>query len=255
MRYVDIKGTQMKVSRLGLNITEHILMDQFVLNAIENGINLFDCSKNREVLGNYIKENPKSRKKIYIQARYEQNGSNLSQSHILQYVDDILRNLHTDYLDILMLNIKDILFDPLELALTFDVLYASGKVKYFGVINAEPIQIKLINKHSKNPIVMNHIDFDLDNKGLVEVKRNTMNYCYLRDITVQATYNYSLHNKLSEIGYKYGLDTDGMSLARLLRLPCRVQVLADVHNMEELESLIKASDIKISREDFYKIYY
>lgn len=298
MRYVDIKGTDMKASRLALgcmrigdkSVDE---VEALVKTALDNGINYFDHAdiygggKSEQVFGEVLKRHPDWRKKMYIQSKcgiVPGKMYDFSQSHILACVEQSLKNLHTDYLDVLLLHRPDVLMDPDELARTFDILYASGKVRYFGVSNMNVMQIRLIKKACRQPIVINQVQFNLVNSGMIDCGLNVnmkndeainrdgsiLEYCYLHNITIQpwsilqASWtegsfidnpNYAqLNAKLEEIGAKYGLDKAGMSVAWILRHPSRMQPIAGTTNPEHLKSLIKACDIKISREDFYALY-
>ena len=69
-----------------------------------------------------------------------------SKEHILQSVEESLRRLRTDYLDILLLHRPDALMEPEEVAEAFDLLEGSGKVRHFGVSNHTPMQIQLLKK-------------------------------------------------------------------------------------------------------------
>lgn len=298
MRYVDIKGTDMKVSRLALgcmrigdkSVDE---VEELIKTALDLGINFFDHAdiyadgKSEKVFGEVLNRHPEWRKKMFIQSKcgiVPDKYYDFSQSHILKSVEQSLQNLHTDYLDILVLHRPDVLMDPKELALTFDILYASGKVRYFGVSNMNPMQIKLIRKHSKHPIVVNQLQFNLVNTGIMDCGFNVnmnndesinrdgslLEYCYLHDITIQpwailqaswekGTFidhpDYKeLNDKLEEIGQKYDLDKAAMSLAWILRHPSRMQPITGTTNPNHLRNLAKACDIKISREDFYALY-
>lgn len=298
MRYVDIKGTDMKVSRLALgcmrigdkSVDE---VEELIKTALDLGINFFDHAdiyadgKSEKVFGKVLNRHPEWRKKMFIQSKCRivpGKYYDFSQNHILKSVEQSLQNLHTDYLDILVLHRPDVLMDPKELALTFDILYASGKVRYFGVSNMNPMQIKLIRKHSKHPIVVNQLQFNLVNTGIMDCGFNVnmnnneainrdgslLEYCYLHDITIQpwsilqaswekGTFidhpDYKeLNDKLEEIGQKYNLDKAAMSLAWILRHPSRMQPIAGTTNPDHLRNLAKACDIKISREDFYALY-
>ena len=298
MRYVDIKGTDMKVSRLALGCmrigdksVEEV--EELVQTALELGINFFDHAdiyaggKSEKVFGEVLKKHPDWRSKMYIQSKcgivpgvcYD-----FSQKHILKCVDESLKNLNTDYLDILVLHRPDVLMDPKEVALTFDILHTSGKVKYFGVSNMNPMQIELLKKYSKYPLVVDQVQFNLVNAGLIDCGINVnmtnnesinrdgslLEYCYLHDITIQpwsilqaswekGTFidhpDYKeLNDKLEEVGKKYGLDKAAISLAWILRHPSRMQPIAGTTNPERLKNLAKACDVKISREDFYTLY-
>lgn len=298
MRYVDIKGTDMKVSRLALgcmriagkSVDE---VEELVKTALDLGINFFDHAdiygggQSEKVFGEVLKKHPEWREKMFIQSKcgivpgvcYD-----FSQSHILACVEKSLENLHTDYLDVLLLHRPDVLMDPQEVARTFDILHASGKVRYFGVSNMNPMQIRLIKKYCNQPIVIDQVQFNLVNSSMIDCGLNVnmtsqeainrdgslLEYCYLHDITIQpwsilqASWEkgtfidhpdyQALNEKLSEIGAKYGLDKAAMSLAWILRHPSRMQPIAGTTNPEHLKALAKACDIKISREDFYALY-
>lgn len=298
MKYVDIKGTNMKASRIALGcmrIANQSVdeVEALVQTALELGINFFDHAdiygggKSEQVFGEVLKRHPDWRKKMFIQTKcgiVPGVGYDFSQGHILQAVENSLNNLCTDYLDVLLLHRPDVLMDPSEIARTFDILHASGKVKYFGVSNMNPMQIRLIKKYCNQPLVINQVQFNLVNSGIIDSGLNVnmknpesvdhdgglLEYCYLHDITIQpwsilqASWEegtfidhpkyQALNDKLAEIGQKYGLDKAAMSVAWILRHPSRMQPIAGTTNPEHLRALAKAGDIKIKREDFYALY-
>ena len=298
MKYVDIKGTNIKASRLALGCMrigqmEVEAVEELIETALELGINFFDhadiygAGASEKVFGKALAKHPEWREKMIIQSKcgiVPGKCYDFSQKHILKCVDESLENLQTNYLDILLLHRPDVLMDPEEVARTFDILYASGKVKYFGVSNMNPMQIELIKKYSKHPIVINQVQFNLVNASMIDCGINVnmtnneainrdgslLEYCYLHDITIQpwsilqASWEKGtfidhpeykeLNDKLEELGAKYGLDKAAMSVAWILRHPSRMQPIAGTTNPERLKNLAKACDVKISREDFYALY-
>ena len=106
-----------------------------------------------------------------------------------------------EYLDSLLLHRPDVLFDPEEVAEAFDILESSGKVRFFGVSNLVPMQIKLLKKYVKQPLIFNQVQLSLEQSQLIDqalymnnkttefsVNRdgNALDYCRLKDITIQA---------------------------------------------------------------------
>ncbi len=106
-----------------------------------------------------------------------------------------------EYLDSLLLHRPDVLFDPGEVAEAFDILESSGKVRFFGVSNLVPMQIKLLKKYMKQPLVFNQVQLSLEQSQLIDqalymnnkttefsINRdgNALDYCRLKDITIQA---------------------------------------------------------------------
>ena len=90
-----------------------------------------------------------------------------SKEHILNSVDGILKRLHTDYLDVLLLRRPDALCDPEEVADTFDRLHDSGKVRYFGLSNHNSGQIRLLQQFLTQPVVANQLQLSITNAGMI----------------------------------------------------------------------------------------
>ena len=105
----------------------------------------------------------------------------------------------TDYLDILLLHRPDALVEPEEVAEAFDQLESSGKVRHFGVSNQNPMQIELLKKFVKQPIVANQLQLSITNADMISNGINVnmendsainrdgsiLDYCRLHDITIQ----------------------------------------------------------------------
>ena len=106
-----------------------------------------------------------------------------------------------EYLDSLLLHRPDVLFDHEEVAEAFDILESSGKVRFFGVSNLVPMQIKLLKKYVKQPLIFNQVQLSLEQSQLIDqalymnnkttefsINRdgNALDYCRLKDITIQA---------------------------------------------------------------------
>ena len=60
---------------------------------------------------------------------------NYSKEYIINKVDESLKNLKTDYIDLLLLHRPSPLMQPEEIAAAFGILRSSGKVRDFGVSN------------------------------------------------------------------------------------------------------------------------
>lgn len=209
----------------------------------------------------------------------------LSKKHITDSVDNILKRLKTDYLDILLLHRPDALIEPEETAEAFDELERLGKVRHFGVSNHKPMQIELLKKYVKQEIEINQLQFSLPVSNMVanglEVNMNTdgacdrdgsvLDYCRLNDITIQAwsPFQYGffegvfignnekffeLNNLLTELSEKYGVTETGIAAAWILRHPANIQIITGSKNAERIDEIIKGSKVKLSREDWYRLY-
>ena len=89
--------------------------------------------------------------------------------------------------------------EPEEVAEAFDLLYRSGKVKYFGVSNQTPMTMELMSKYLHQKIMINQLQFGLMHTGMIDRSLNAnmtndagldrdggvLEYCRLKDITIQ----------------------------------------------------------------------
>jgi len=157
MKYVRLGNSGLKVSKICLGCMsfgssewrEWVLNEPeskpFIKRALELGINFFDTAdvyslgKSEEVLGNALKEfAPGKRNELVIASKVclpmneTPNGSGLSRKHIMESVDESLRRLGTDYLDIYQFHRWDP-ETPLEETIdTFHDLIRAGKIRYVG---------------------------------------------------------------------------------------------------------------------------
>ena len=120
--------------------------------AIANDITFFDTAniysrwvdghtggESEVVIGRWLKKQDRRRVVIATKLRGRMwdglNGEGLSRAHIIPAVEDSLRRLQTDYIDLLQVHWYDE-NTPLEETLsTFDALIQSGKVRYIGASN------------------------------------------------------------------------------------------------------------------------
>ncbi|HEY2394198.1 MAG TPA: aldo/keto reductase [Candidatus Angelobacter sp.] len=156
MEYTNLGSTGLKVSRICLGCMTYgtsswrqwVLNEEegrpFIQQALEQGINFFDTAdmyslgKSEEVLGRALKDFGPSRDKVVIATKVffplgdDPNQQGLSRKHIMHAIDNSLRRLGTDYVDLYQIHRFD--YDtPIEETLTalHDVVKA-GKARYIG---------------------------------------------------------------------------------------------------------------------------
>jgi aryl-alcohol dehydrogenase (NADP+) len=156
MDYVPLGSTGLKVSRICLGTMtygskkwrEWVLDEEesrpFIKRALEAGINFFDTADmyslgaSEEVLGRALKDFGPSRDKVVIATKVfnpmgdDPNERGLSRKHIRHALDDSLRRLQTDYVDLFQIH----RFDPhTPMEETLEALndaVRAGKVLYLG---------------------------------------------------------------------------------------------------------------------------
>lgn len=150
MEYGNIKGTGLKVSKFCLGTmmfggqTDEEESIRIIDYAFENGVNFFDTAdtytggRSEEIVGKALegkRENAVIATKVRNPKGPLPNQYGLGRKHILQNVDESLKNLRTDYIDLLYLHHPDDetpIEDTIE---TMTQLVRSGKVRYYGVSN------------------------------------------------------------------------------------------------------------------------
>ncbi|MDR1420320.1 MAG: aldo/keto reductase [Treponema sp.] len=240
-----------------------------------------------EIFADVIGMTSSVREKILLQTKCgirPQVAFDFSKEHILKSVEGSLKRLKTDYIDVLLLHRPDALVEPEEVAEAFGLLHASGKVRHFGVSNQNPMQIRLLQKYVKQPIVANQLQLSITNATMISqglhvnmldadaVNRDglTLDFCRLNDITVQpwSPFQYGffegvflgsekfpkLNGKIDEIAKKYEVSNTTIAMAWLLRHPARFQPVTGTMNPSRLRDCVKASEVTLTKEEWYEIY-
>ncbi len=280
------------VGCMRINSLDKAEAHRFVQTALEEGANFFDHADIygggtcEEIFADAIAMNASIREKIILQSKcgIRKGMFDFSKEHILEAVDGSLKRLKTDYLDILLLHRPDALVEPEEVAEAFDTLERAGKVRHFGVSNQNPTQIQLLKKSVKQPFVANQlqlsitnatmisngINVNMENDSAVNRDGGVLDYCRLHDITIQpwSPFQYGffkgvflgndkfpeLNRKIDEIAEKYEVSNTTIAIAWLLRHPAHMQPVTGTMNVGRLKDCCKASDVHLTREEWYGIY-
>ncbi|ULO07617.1 aldo/keto reductase [Paenibacillus sp. 19GGS1-52] len=280
------------VGCMRINSLEKAAAEQFIQTALDEGANFFDhadiygAGACEEIFADAIHMNANIREKIILQSKcgIRKGMFDFSKEHILESVDNILARLKTEYLDVLLLHRPDTLVEPDEVAEAFNILESSGKVRHFGVSNQTPMQIQLLQKSVKQPIVANQLQLSITNANMISQGFNVnmdnhsavnrdgliLDYCRLNDITIQpwSPFQYGffegvflgsdkfpeLNQKIDEIAAKYEVSNTTIAIAWLLRHPAHMQPVIGTMNIDRLQDCIKASEVQLTREDWYAIF-
>lgn len=259
--------------------------------AYENGITFFDHAdiygdgKSEMIFADALKKTSIKREDLFIQSKcgiVKGKMYDFSKEHIIESVEKSLKRLDMDYLDSLLLHRPDTLVDPVEVADAFNQLEDEGKVRHFGVSNFNPGQIELLKTSVKQPLLANQLQFGLMHTGMVDAGLNVnrteaasvdhdgmiLEYSRINDMTIQAWSPYQgpngvfigdetlpkLNAKLEELAEKYGTTPTGLASTWILHHPANMQVIAGSMNVGRIEQIANASEIELSREDWYSLY-
>ena len=148
MKYRKLGSSGLKVSAIGLGTNQfggkadQKTVTEIIAAAVDAGINFFDTAnmyqggKSEETIGKSIKSYPRSElliaTKFYMKAGDAPNDRGGSRKHIMDAVENSLRRLDTDYIDLYQYHRWDE-DTPIEETLrTLDDLVTQGKVRYIG---------------------------------------------------------------------------------------------------------------------------
>lgn len=280
------------VGCMRINSLEKQEAESFVQAALDEGANFFDHAdiygggQCEEIFAEAVHMSPTVREKLILQSKcgIRQGQFDFSKEHILSSVDGILKRLNTEYLDVLLLHRPDALVEPEEVAEAFDQLESSGKVRHFGVSNQKPMQIELLKKYVKQPLVANQLQLSITNANMISNGVNVnmlidesvdrdgsiLDYCRLHDITIQpwSPFQYGffegvfldndkfpeLNAEINKVAEAHGVSNTTIAIAWLLRHPANMQPVTGTTNIQRIKECIKASEVKLSREEWYGIY-
>lgn len=280
----------MRMDKLGSTDAANVLnsASESGINFFDHA-DIYGKGESEERFAGALKETSLRREDIIIQSKagIRFGWYDFSKEHLIKSVEGSLKRLGTDYLDVLLLHRPDALVEPEEVAEAFDTLESSGKVRHFGVSNHSPYQIDLLKTAVKQELVANQLQMSVMYTGMIDTgihvntkdphsidhDRAILDYSRINKMTIQPWspvqgYNdkgergiflnnpdYENVNKvLKDMGTKYGIDHEAMSIAWLLRHPAKMQVILGTMTPERIENYCHASGVTISREDWYTIY-
>src|SRR5215212_6191095 len=223
-------------------------MDRVVHLCLELGINTFDHAdiygdyQSEELFGNLIASKSIKREDIILFTKCglriphsSQPGIRIrhvdtSKEHILKSIDNSLKKLRTDYIDIFLLNGFDPIANLEETAATLRQLKEKGKIKNIGIVNFSVFQHQLLAAYLNMPIVTNHIELNLLNTSAID--NGQLDYIKQRYMRPLASFPLAagriangkddlainVRVKLKELGLKYNADIESIAIAWLVKL-------------------------------------
>lgn len=270
--------------------------------AMSIGITMFDHAdvyrngKAEEAFGHILHSRPGLREQITIQSkcgiRLDEGGIavqyDLSKTWILRAVDATLRRLQTEYLDILLLHRPDPLLQYDEVADAFSSLTEAGKVRFFGVSNMSASQMRELQRHIAEPLVIDQLEMSLGKRDFVEHEilvngehrpdvsfpDGTLQYCQTHDVQLQAWASLArgiYSGATTDPDNRAQLDTsalvtematsrttsrEAIVLAWLLRHPANIQPVIgtiDTDRIRACEDSVRQAEL-MTRNDWYSLF-
>ena len=247
---------------------------------IENGITTFDHA---DIYGGYtteasfgkaLSESKIDRKKIQlitkcgIQYTSENRPNNsikhyeYSKDYIIWSAENSLKNLQTDYLDVLLLHRPSPLMQADEIAEAVSKLKADGKILSFGVSNFTSSQTELLRQ--KTEISFNQVQFSATHhEAMLD---GSFDYMQIHNIKPMAwnplgtvfrentDQTFRLRQLLAKLVEKYHIGSDIILLAWIMQHPARISPVAGTVNSGRIQQLMKAKSLVLDKQDWFAIW-
>ncbi len=189
-----------------------------------------------------------------------------SRAHIIASAERSLRNLRTDYLDLLLIHRPDPLMDADEVATALTELRAAGKARYVGVSNFMPWQFHLLQSRLDFPLVTNQIELSvlyltpLHDGTLDQLQRLRVPPMVWSPVAGGRLFTAGderaarVRAALEAVGRALGASVDQVALAWLLRHPARVLPVMGTGKIERLREAVAAENIVLDRQQWFAIW-
>ncbi|MBS3681952.1 aldo/keto reductase family oxidoreductase [Ornithinibacillus massiliensis] len=263
--------------------------DQFVdliEYCMEQGITTFDHAdiyggfQCEELFGNALALKPGLRENIEIVTKcgivipspnrpeHKSHHYNTSKRHIIQSVENSLKNFRTDYIDTLLIHRPDPFMDPEQVASAFHELKASGKVRHFGVSNFKRHQLTMLESYLDVDLVTNQIE--LSAYQLENLEDGTLNLCLEKQIAPMAwsplargqifTNEDDKAVRLRKTLEKIAIEMDRSSIdeilyAWILNHPANVMPIVGSSKKERIQKAVNALNIELSLDQWFEILH
>lgn len=185
-----------------------------------------------------------------------------SKDYIIWSVENSLKNLKTDFLDVLLLHRPSPLMQADEIAEAVEKLKSEGKIIDFGVSNFTSSQTELIRQ--KTPISYNQIQFSAtDYQPMLDGSLDYMQLHQIRPLSwnplgsvfrQENMQTYRLRKLLATLVSKYEIGADTILLAWILKHPAHIVPIAGTVNVARIQALMKATELQLSQEDWFAIW-
>ena len=196
---------------------------------------------------------------VYENKPYNTKHYNYDSSYIADAVHTSLRQLKTDYLDLLLLHRPSPLLDPEEVTKAVGSLLDSGKILSFGVSNFTSTQIDLLVEYV--PIQVNQIEISLThNEPMFD---GQLDHCHRNHILPmswsplgilkkpQSQWPSKLRSAIFELAEKYNCGFAALALSWLLKHPSKIHPVIGTSNPQRLQETVKALEINLDIEDWF----
>ena len=316
MKYKILGNTGLKVSTLCLGTMtfgggkgmwraigelEQQEVDALIGKSVEAGINFIDTANvysegiSEQMTGKAIRNLGLHREDLVIATKVRgkmsenPNGSGLSRKHILHQIDESLRRLNMDYIDLYQIHGYDELTPLEEIIDTMDTLVKSGKVRYIGCSNLTSWQVTKANVYAHYNRLAKFVSLqayytiagrDLEREIIPMLKDQHMGLMvwsplaggfltgkFTREAAIDGAARrvnfdfppinkekaYNIIDVLTPMALEKNCSVAQLALAWLLHNPTVSSIIIGAKKVDQLEDNLKSIDITFSEDELKKL--
>ena len=184
-----------------------------------------------------------------------------SPQHIRFSVENSLKNLKTEYIDVFLLHRPSPLMNGNEIAEVISKLKNDRKIKEFGVSNFTESQIKLIKKNI--PVDFNQIECSLTNNECFS--NGIVDFCQTENINLMAWSPLGSYFKIKDnttnrikpiiekLSNKYSCSVDQLLLSWIMKQPASIIPVIGTTKKERILASIKSINVNLDRLDWFSL--
>ncbi|KHF41303.1 aldo/keto reductase [Halalkalibacter okhensis] len=253
---------------------------------LEQGITTFDHAdiygsyRCEELFGQALALQPSLREQMEIvtkcgivlksanRPQHKSHHYNTSKAHIIESVENSLRQLRTDYIDVLLIHRPDPMMNPEEVASAFSTLKSAGKVRHFGVSNFKNHQYTMLQSYVEDKLITNQIEvspYQLEN-----MEDGTLNFCLEQRIAPMAwsplaggalfkgedDKSLRIQKALTKIQEEVGAESmDEVAYAWLFAHPAQIMPIVGSSQKDRITKAVKALDYQLTLDQWFEVLH
>lgn len=267
-----------RIADWNLGVQERV---RWIEQALELGIGSFDHAdiygdyRAEALFGEALKAAPALRGRMQLvskcgirlrsaQRPYRVNHYDTEATYVRAQVEQSLRNLCTERLDLVLIHRPDYLMDAAALADTFAALSREGKVAHWGVSNHSASQFALLQQH--HPLMTNQLELSplqmaaLDDGTLDQAQQLGLRPMIWSPLgggglfTCADEQAIRVRAEMARIAARHGISLATLAYAWILRHPSRPYPITGTGRIEGLREAVAALDVRLDAEDWYAIW-
>jgi predicted oxidoreductase len=267
-----------RITDWNLSVAERV---RWIEQALELGITSFDHAdiygsyRAEALFGEALKASPDLRGRMQLVTKcgirlrsaeraYRLNYYDTSATYVRAQVEQSLRHLHTDRLDLVLIHRPDYLMDAAELADTFKALTREGKVAHWGVSNHSTHQFALLHQH--HPLTTNQIELSplelnaLDDGTLDQQQQLGLRPMIWSPLAGGRLFHESgdqadrVRSEMSAIAERYDISLTTLAFAWILRHPSRPHPITGTGRIDGLREAVAAQNVTLDAQDWYAMW-